>query len=144
MIHPGNVSNCNFIGNIVHIIVYICKPGIGRTYKVVNNGPNMIYIVCERPPRYLQFVWKLFMLKFEILNEFLVYIFKGLSFSLNFRTIAAHTTNVSFNGEIRQRTSNPWRLEQQWWLSSQDLLNDLFQQELHHIIIGQGTLSSKR
>ena len=112
MIHPGNVSNCNFIGNIVHIIVYICKPGIGRTYKVVNNGPNMVYIVCERPPRYLQFVWKLFMLKFEILNEFLVYTFIGLRFFSNFRTIAAITTRISFNGKNRQRTSYTWRQQQ--------------------------------
>ena len=92
---------------------------------------------------YLQFVRKLFMLKYEILNEFLVYIFKVQIFFSNFRTISATTTKISFNGEIRQRTSNTWRREQ-LCLSSQDLLNDMFQQELHHILIGQRTLSSKR
>ena len=61
----------------------------------------------------------------------------------NFRTIVAQKTRGCFNGEIRQRTSNTWRLER-WCLSSKDLLNDLFQQELHHILIGQGTPSSKR
>ena len=60
----------------------------------------------------------------------------------NFRSISAITTIWSFNGQIRQRTSNTWRPEW-WWYSSQDLLNDLFQQELHHIITGPRTLSSK-
>ena len=59
---------------------------------------------------YLQFVRKLFMLKYEILNEFLVYIFKVQIFFSNYRTISATTTICSFNGEIRQRTSNTWRL----------------------------------
>ena len=83
-----------------------------------------------------QAIWKsewIFCLYNHIINIF---------FS-NFRSISATTTIWSFNGEIRQRTSNTWRL-QQWWLSSQDLLNDLFQQELHHIVTGQRTLSSKR
>ena len=69
-------------------------------------------------------------------------------FFSNFRTTNccpchAHATSKAFNGEIKQRTSNTWRL-QLWCLSSQDLLNDLFQQKLHHIITEQRTLSSKR
>ena len=87
---------------------------------------------------------KLLIIKFESLNEFLVFSkFTGSSFFSNFRTIAAHNTILAFNGEIRKRTSNTWRPDQ-WCLSSKDLLNDLFQQELHHIITKQRTLSSKR
>ena len=63
-------------------------------------------------------------------------------FFSNFRSIAATNTRTSFNGEIRQRTSNTGRQEQ-WYFSSKDLLNDLFQQELHHFITGQRTLISK-
>ena len=78
----------------------------------------------------------------EIRDQWNFKLFIGSSFFSNFRTIAPHTTISPFNGEIRQRTSNTWRL-QQLCLSSQDLLNDLFQQELHYNIIGQRTLSSK-
>ena len=46
------------------------------------------------------------MVKSKSLNEFLVYILIGAIFFSNFRTIAAHTTIIPFNGEKQFESLN--------------------------------------